>query len=66
LERGIMDQAIGIVGQAVLILVGLALVFFLVFAILLMIKGIRRLTRELRQPIMPDSDLIWLYATKRG
>ena len=38
-----MDQAIGILGQAVLILVGLALVFFLVFAILLMIKGIRRL-----------------------
>jgi hypothetical protein len=31
-----MDQAIGILGQAVLILVGLALVFFLVFAILLM------------------------------
>jgi hypothetical protein len=59
LERGVMDQAIGILGQAVLILVGLALVFFLVFAILLMIKGIRRLTRELRQPIMPDSDLIY-------
>jgi hypothetical protein len=54
-----MDQAIGILGQAVLILVGLALVFFLVFAILLMIKGIRRLTREIRQPIMPDSDFIY-------
>jgi hypothetical protein len=54
-----MDQAIGILGQAVLILVGLALVFFLVFAILLMIKGIRQLTRELRQPIMPDNDLIY-------
>ena len=54
-----MDQAIGILGQAVLILVGLALVFFLVFAILLRIKGIRRLTRELRQPIMPDSDFIY-------
>jgi hypothetical protein len=64
LERGVMDQAIGILGQAVLILVGLALVFFLVFAILLMIKGIRRLTRELRQPIMPDSDLI--YPEYRG
>lgn len=54
-----MDQAIGILGQAVLILVGLALVFFLVFAILLMIKGIRQLTRELHQPIMPDNDLIY-------
>jgi hypothetical protein len=54
-----MDQAIGILGQAVLVLVGLALVFFLVFAILLMIKGIRRLSRELRQPIMPESDFIY-------
>jgi hypothetical protein len=54
-----MDQAIGIIGQAVLILVGLALVFFLVFAILLMTKGIRRLSRELRQPIMPESDLVY-------
>jgi hypothetical protein len=59
IRRGVMDQAIGILGQAVLILVGLALVFFLVFAILLMIKGIRRLTREIRQPIMPDSDFIY-------
>ena len=51
-----MDQAIGILGQAVLILVGLALVFFLVFAILPMTKGIRRLSRELRQPVMPETD----------
>lgn len=51
-----MDQAIGILGQAVLVLVGLALVFFLVFAILVMIKGIRRLSRELRQPVMPETD----------
>jgi hypothetical protein len=52
-------QAIGIVGQAVLILVGLALVFFLVFASLLMIRASRRIVRELRQPIMPDSDMIY-------
>jgi len=44
-----MDQAIGVLGQAILILVGLAVVFFLVFAILLMTKAIRRLSRELRQ-----------------
>jgi hypothetical protein len=54
-----VDQAIGILGQAVLILVGLALVFFLVFAILLMTKAIRRLSRELRQPVMPESDFIY-------
>lgn len=54
-----MDEVIGIIGQAVLILIGLALVFFLVFAILLMTKAIRRLSRELRQPVMPDSDFIY-------
>ena len=37
-------------------LVGLALVFFLVFAILLMTKAIRRLSRELRQSVMPETD----------
>jgi hypothetical protein len=54
-----MDQAIGILGQTILVLVGLALVFFLVFAILLMTKGIRRLSHELRQPVMPESDFIY-------
>jgi hypothetical protein len=54
-----MDEAIGILGQAILILVGLAVVFFLVFAILLMTKAIRRLSRELREPTMPQSDFIY-------
>jgi Na+-transporting methylmalonyl-CoA/oxaloacetate decarboxylase gamma subunit len=51
-----VDEVIGIIGQAVLILIGLALVFFLVFAILLMTKAIRRLSRELRQPDLPPTD----------
>jgi hypothetical protein len=54
-----MDEAIGILGQAILILVGLAVVFFLVFAILLMTKAVRRLSRELREPTMPQSDFIY-------
>jgi Na+-transporting methylmalonyl-CoA/oxaloacetate decarboxylase gamma subunit len=51
-----MDQAIGILGQAILVLVGLACVVMLVFLILLTIRGIRRLVRELRTPIMPETD----------
>ena len=54
-----MDEAIGILGQAILILVGLTVVFFLVFAILLMTKAVRRLSRELREPTMPQSDFIY-------
>ena len=54
-----MDQAIGILGQAILVLVGLALVFFLVFTILLMIRASRQIVRELRQPTMPESDLVY-------
>jgi Na+-transporting methylmalonyl-CoA/oxaloacetate decarboxylase gamma subunit len=51
-----MDQAIGIIGQAILVLVGLACVVMLVLLILLTIRGIRRLVRELRTPIMPETD----------
>jgi hypothetical protein len=51
-----MDQAIGILGQAILVLVGLACVVMLVFLILLTIRGIRRLVRDLRTPIMPGTD----------
>jgi hypothetical protein len=51
-----MDEAIGILGQAVLVLVALALCFLLVYVILLMTKGIRRLARELREPLMPPTD----------
>lgn len=54
-----MDQAIGILGQAILVLVGLACVAMLVFLILLMIRASRRIVRELRQPIMPESDFVY-------
>lgn len=54
-----MDQAIGILGQAILVLVGLACVAMLVFLILLMIRASRRIVRELRQPIMPKSDFVY-------
>jgi hypothetical protein len=54
-----VDQAIGILGQAILVLVGLACVVLLVFLILLMLRGIRRLVVELRTPTMPESDFIY-------
>ena len=51
-----MDQAIGVIGQAVLVLVGLACLVALVFFILLTIRAIRRLVRELREPLLPPTD----------
>jgi hypothetical protein len=56
---GVVDQAIGILGQAILVLVGLACVAMLVFLTLLMIRASRRIVRELRQPIMPESDFVY-------
>jgi hypothetical protein len=43
-----VDEAVGIIGQAVLILVGLALLVVLVFFVLLVVRAILRLVRELR------------------
>lgn len=51
-----MDQAIGILGQAILVLVGLACVVLLAFLILLTIRAIRRLIRELRTPTSQGTD----------
>jgi hypothetical protein len=51
-----MDQAIGILGQAVLVLTGLVLMVLLVFLFLIVVRAIRRLVHELRQPLMPDTD----------
>jgi hypothetical protein len=45
-----MDQAIGILGQAVLVLVGLVLLVMLVFVLLLVVRAIRRLVYELSTP----------------
>lgn len=51
-----MDQAIGILGQAILVLVGLACVVLLALLILLTIRAIRRLIRELRTPTSQGTD----------
>lgn len=51
-----MDQAISVIGQAVLVLVGLVLLVMLVFVLLLVVRAIRRLVHELRQPLLPDTD----------
>lgn len=51
-----MDQAIGILGQAILVLVGVACVVLLAFLILLTIRAIRRLIRELRTPTSQGTD----------
>jgi hypothetical protein len=59
LKGSSVDQAIGILGQAILVLVGLACVVLLVFLILLTLRGIRRLVVELRTPTMPESDFIY-------
>jgi hypothetical protein len=51
-----VDQAIGILGQAILVLVGLACVVLLALLILLTIRAIRRLIRELRTPTSQGTD----------
>jgi hypothetical protein len=51
-----LDQAMGIIGQAVLLLTGVCLVILLVLLCLVGIKAIRRLLRELRQPLLPPVD----------
>jgi hypothetical protein len=54
-----VDQAIGIVGQAVLLLVGLAVIAALFVFILVCIRTVVRLTRDIRAErpsIMPETD----------
>jgi hypothetical protein len=51
-----MDQAISVIGQAVLVLTGLVLMVMLVFLFLIVVRAIRRLVHELRQPLLPDAD----------
>jgi hypothetical protein len=53
-----MDQVIGVIGQAVLILVGLALLVMLVFFVLQVVRAILRLVRELRpsRAVLPPTD----------
>jgi hypothetical protein len=51
-----MDATIGILGQAILVLVSLALLVAIVFFILRMALAIRRLIGELKTPNMPETD----------
>ncbi len=50
-----MDQAIGILGQAVLVLVAVALVLGLVYFVLVEIRGIAKLISKLKEhSVLPD------------
>jgi hypothetical protein len=52
-----MDAAIGILGQAILILVAFACLLALVFFVLVEIRAVARLIRQLRgQANMPSTD----------
>jgi hypothetical protein len=51
-----MDQAIGIIGQAVLVVMGLVLLAFLLLLLFAIIRAIKRLLRDLRQPLLPPTD----------
>jgi hypothetical protein len=51
-----MDQAVGIIGQAILVVVGLVLLAFLLLVLLAIIRAIRRLLRDIRTPLLPESD----------
>jgi hypothetical protein len=51
-------EAIGVLGQAVLVLTALVLAAFLLWLFLVVVRAIRRLIRELREPLLPYSDSV--------
>jgi hypothetical protein len=53
-----MDEAIGVLGQTILVLVALALVVVIVFFVLVVVRAIIRVIRELRprSSILPPTD----------
>jgi hypothetical protein len=53
-----MDEAIGVLGQAILVLVGLALVVAIIFFVLVVVRAIIRILGELRphRPVLPPTD----------
>jgi hypothetical protein len=53
---GGMLQALSIIGQTILILLGLGLVVVLVLFNLAGVRAIRRLVRDLREPNLPYTD----------
>jgi hypothetical protein len=56
--RRIMDQAIGIIGQAVLVVMGLVLLAFLLLILFALIRAMRRVLRDIRGPLLPESDFL--------
>jgi len=55
-----VDATIGILGQAILILVGLALVVAIIFFVLVIVRAIIRILGELRphRPALPPTDAV--------
>jgi hypothetical protein len=51
-----VDQAIGIIGQAVLLVMGLVLLAFLLLVFLALVRAIKRLLRDIREPLLPYTD----------
>jgi hypothetical protein len=51
-----MEQAISVIGQAILVLAGLAVVAALVVFIFACARAVKRLARDLREPTMPYTD----------
>jgi hypothetical protein len=53
-----VDATIGILGQAILILVSIALVVAIIFFVLILVRAIIRILRELRphRPALPPTD----------
>ena len=53
-----MDEAIGVLGQTILVLVALAMVVVIVFFVLVVVRAIIRVLRELRphSPLLPPTD----------
>jgi hypothetical protein len=51
-----VDQAVGIIGQAVLVVMGLVLLAFLLLLLFAIIRAIKRMLHDLRQPLLPETD----------
>jgi hypothetical protein len=54
-----MNEAIGVLGQTILVLVALALVVVIVFFVLVVVRAIIRILSELRphhRPVLPPTD----------
>jgi hypothetical protein len=63
-----VDATIGILGQAILILVALALVVAIIFFVLVLVRAIIGILRDLRphQPTLPATDAYIPYGFDRS